>query len=95
MVWVQAAAAVASAALSKKGEVSGGGGPTSTGGNTIDGAGFVVNFRGVQTASASPTSAPYGVIPGAAAAGLGSGPVLAVLAVAGIAVWLTRRRGRQ
>lgn len=63
-------------------------------GNVLDGAGFVVNFRGQQIASASPTSSMANPFPGAAAAGLNGGAVLAVLAFGGLLFWLRKRKGR-
>lgn len=63
-------------------------------GNVLDGAGFVVNFRGQQIASASPTSSMGNPFPGAAAAGLNGGALLAVLAVGGLIYWVTQRRRR-
>lgn len=63
-------------------------------GNVLDGAGFVVNFRGQQIASASPTSSTASPFPGAAAAGMNGGAVLAVLAVGGLLFWFSKRKRR-
>jgi hypothetical protein len=82
------------------GPFMGGSGSAASHGNTLDGAGWVVNTgSGTQVASASPTrttidptAAAYGVTGGAAApmqAGLGS---LAMVAIAAVALGLIMRK---
>lgn len=74
-----------------------GGQPTSAtsaaNGNNIDGAGFVVNFRGQQIASASPTSSLANPLP-VASAGFGNTAAMVVLAVVGVVWFMRRKRGK-